>query len=252
MNRFLRPVFSSIPLAAVFFILVPLAHAAAPETGGLDNLGSFLLKIVYFIDVYVVPVIFALAFIVFIWGIYSTFIAGAANDEKRQEGQKILMYGLIGFVIMFSVWGLINLLVGTLGFDRNTRPPLPVFGAPESAQTQTSGNPFQTDKTTKNVGDSCSPSSSCGSGMECISGTCHPFGDIVAPPASGGGSVSKLKCPPNTTYVANYGIDGTPECVAISGSNSAPSGSSTTLKCPPNTTYVANYGVDGTPKCVPN
>jgi hypothetical protein len=133
-------------LAAAGILALPavaLAQGNPPSTAGADNLGNFLLLIVYVIDRYIVPVVFALAFIVFLWGIYSTFIAGATNDEKRQEGQKLVLYGLIGFVLMFSVWGLVNLLVGTLGFNTNTRPPLPQFDPTSgSAATNVKTSPF--------------------------------------------------------------------------------------------------------------
>jgi hypothetical protein len=136
---------------ALILVLLPVAAYAAtspaPDTTGLDNLGTVLLSLIYFIDRYVVPLVFALAFIVFIIGIYRYFIAGAANEEKRQEGQKFLMYGLIGFVLMLSVWGLVNLLVNTLGFNHGSRPPLPTFGSPVNSTNPTT-NPFDTTKTT--------------------------------------------------------------------------------------------------------
>ncbi|MDB5189406.1 MAG: hypothetical protein JWL82_363 [Parcubacteria group bacterium] len=127
------------PISVAFLSLVPVAVNAAstvvPDTTGADKLGAFLLLIVYVIDRYLVPVIFALAFIVFIIGVYRYFIAGGANEEKRAEGQKFVMWGLIGFVLMFSVWGLINLLVGSLGFGGQNRPGLPTFTVPESSQS---------------------------------------------------------------------------------------------------------------------
>ncbi len=134
------------------FFAVPLAvtFAAVPYTAGVDTLGTFLLTIIYFIDRYVVPFIFALAFIIFLWGIYSTFIAGGANEEKRQEGQKILIYGMVGFFIMISLWGLVNLLVGTFGFNRATRPNYPVFGPPRSGPNTT----YPSFNTTKYTGGS--------------------------------------------------------------------------------------------------
>ncbi len=191
MNRFNFFVLRASTAVVLLGLALPAYAQSSTSAAGINNLGNYLLQIVTFIDVYVVPLIFALAFIVFIWGVYSSFIAGATSEEKRQEGQKLVMYGLIGFFLMFSVWGLVNLLVGTFHFNSSTRPGLPTFNAPGSGSTNTGGgtpNPFQTTSTSKNVGDTCSSTPECGSGMECISGTCHPFGDIVAPPASGGGS----------------------------------------------------------------
>ena len=101
-----------------------LARAAEINT---SELTSFVESILGAIDSVVIPAIFAIAFLVFIWGIFRYFIAGAAQEEKREEGKKFLMWGLIGFVVMFSLWGIVRILVDTLGFDNATRPCLPTI-----------------------------------------------------------------------------------------------------------------------------
>ena len=93
----------------------------------LDKLTAVATEILGFIDSTLVPVIFGLAFIVFIWGVFRYFIAGAASEEKRDEGKKFIFWGLIGFVLMICLWGIVNLLVNTLGFGGQTRPCLPTF-----------------------------------------------------------------------------------------------------------------------------
>jgi len=124
------------PLALA--LLVPAITLAVP-TVPVDGLGLYLLQIIYFIDRYLVPVIFAIAFIVFLWGVYRYLILGAASEEKRQEGQKFIMYGLIGFFLMVSVWGIVNLLINSFGFGSDARPDLPTFGSPVSGSS--SGSP---------------------------------------------------------------------------------------------------------------
>lgn len=64
-----------------------------------------------------VPLIFAVAFIVFIWGVFQYFIAGGHDEEKRETGKSLMLWGIIGFFIMVSVWGLVNILRGTFSFD---------------------------------------------------------------------------------------------------------------------------------------
>ncbi|HRH24144.1 MAG TPA: pilin [Candidatus Paceibacterota bacterium] len=91
-------------------------------------LGNFIVWIIGFINHVLVPFIFAIAFIVFIWGIFQYFIAGGADEEKRKEGKKLALYGFIGFFLMISIWGIVNLLVNSTGFDNKSRPALPTFG----------------------------------------------------------------------------------------------------------------------------
>ncbi|MES2994786.1 MAG: hypothetical protein V4681_02015 [Patescibacteria group bacterium] len=80
--------------------------------------------IIQFINSIVVPLIFALAFIVFIWGVFIYFIAGGHDEEKKESGKSLMLYGLIGFFVMVSVWGLVNILTGTFNLNKNV-PPYP-------------------------------------------------------------------------------------------------------------------------------
>ncbi|MEK7515892.1 MAG: hypothetical protein AAB555_03165 [Patescibacteria group bacterium] len=76
---------------------------------GASNTG-----IVGIINTVIVPVIFALAFLVFIWGLFK-FVSNAGDDTKRAEGRQFILWGLLGLVMLFSVWGFVNLLLSTLG-----------------------------------------------------------------------------------------------------------------------------------------
>jgi len=67
-----------------------------------------------------VPVLFAIAFIVFLWGAFKTFIVGANSEEVKDEGKNLMLWGLIGFFVMVSIWGLVNILTGTVSFGNNT------------------------------------------------------------------------------------------------------------------------------------
>lgn len=89
---------------------------------------DFFVFILELINRIVVPLIFAAAFLVFIVGIFRTFFSD--SEDKRKEGRKLAVYGVVGFFIMLSVWGLVNILVGTFGFGGQGRPPLPSFGSP--------------------------------------------------------------------------------------------------------------------------
>jgi hypothetical protein len=110
------------------------------------NLITYIAALLEFIDRRIVPLIFAIAFIVFLWGIFQYFIAGGADEEKRKQGRDLALTGLIGFAIMVSVWGLVNLIIGTFGFGYQTRPPLPTFeGSSASSQQPSGANPSYTD-----------------------------------------------------------------------------------------------------------
>ncbi|HUY05265.1 MAG TPA: hypothetical protein VMV62_00915 [Candidatus Paceibacterota bacterium] len=63
----------------------------------------------------VVPIIFTLAFAAFIWGIVNYFFLHGGEETKREEGKEFILWSIIGIVVLFSVWGFVNLLLSTLG-----------------------------------------------------------------------------------------------------------------------------------------
>jgi Type IV secretion system pilin len=102
--------------ASTLFALPMVAFAAVND---LTGVGTLFIDIV---NTILVPVLFALAFIVFIWGAFTTFILGATSEETKDKGKSLMLWGLIGFFVMISVWGLVNILTGTVTFGNNAAP----------------------------------------------------------------------------------------------------------------------------------
>lgn len=75
---------------------------------------EFVDSIVGLLNTAVVPVIFALAFLSLIWGVLKYFVFNANNETKREEGRRFILWGLVGMAVLFSVWGLVALLLSTL------------------------------------------------------------------------------------------------------------------------------------------
>ena len=72
----------------------------------------------YIIDP-VIVIIFAAGFFLFVWGLVEFLMA--LNDDARGQrhgnGQRHMIWGIIGMFIMISVWGILNLLDNTFGLD---------------------------------------------------------------------------------------------------------------------------------------
>lgn len=88
-----------------------------------DALCATAMRFIYIINTVLVPLIFALAFIVFLWGIYYYYIYGGGSDEWVKKGHMLVMWGIIGFVIMISIWGLVNVAASTFGLGGYIGPP---------------------------------------------------------------------------------------------------------------------------------
>jgi hypothetical protein len=82
-------------------------------------------NILYLINNVLVPVLFAIAFIVFLYGIARAYIFSGGDPEKVKEGHKLLLWGLIAFVVMISIWGIVNVVANTFGLAGSYAPQTP-------------------------------------------------------------------------------------------------------------------------------
>lgn len=87
-------------------------------------------NILYIINNVLVPVLFAVAFIVFLYGIARAYIFSYGETEKVSEGHKLILWGLVAFVVMISVWGLVNVVANTFGLAGYFAPPTPTSVSP--------------------------------------------------------------------------------------------------------------------------
>jgi len=110
---------TKIALATGILAALALPLVTFAQVNNLSDVGSFIINTINNI---LVPVLFAIAFIVFLWGAFYTFIAGSQSEEVKEKGKNLMLWGLIGFFVMVSIWGLVNILTGTVSFGNNTGP----------------------------------------------------------------------------------------------------------------------------------
>lgn len=60
--------------------------------------------------------LFAIALLVFLWGLVR-FIAQGGDEEVRTTAKRHILYGLLGMAIMFSAFALTRLITGVFGID---------------------------------------------------------------------------------------------------------------------------------------
>jgi hypothetical protein len=92
------------------------AIAYAQEAQSLESILSKVYK--YVINPAIIA-LFAVALVIFFWGVIK-YLAGAADKEKRQQGQRHMLWGVIGFVIMIGVYGIISIVLRTFGVKNVT------------------------------------------------------------------------------------------------------------------------------------
>ncbi len=70
--------------------------------------------IVRIVNTDIIPVMYALAFLFFMAGIGRYYFMGQGSEEARENGKQMALYGIIGFVVLFGIWGIVSLLLGLL------------------------------------------------------------------------------------------------------------------------------------------
>lgn len=63
-----------------------------------------------------IVLLFGLALILFLWGGFK-FIRDAGSEEGRTTGKRALVWGIVGMVIMTSVYGILRIVTGSFGVD---------------------------------------------------------------------------------------------------------------------------------------
>jgi hypothetical protein len=76
---------------------------------------DYLIWLKCIIGAAIVPLIFTLAFLFFLWGI--TRFMMTTDATKREEAKKVIYWGLIGLFVMVAVWGIIKQAGALLGVD---------------------------------------------------------------------------------------------------------------------------------------
>ncbi len=62
----------------------------------------------------VLNLLFVLAFLYFVYGIYE-FVQASDDTAARETGKKHILYSVIGLFIMIGVWGIVRLVCSTIG-----------------------------------------------------------------------------------------------------------------------------------------
>ena len=70
----------------------------------------------------IIGLLFAIALLVFFWGIFQ-FVKSETVDSKREEGKKKILWGVFGMFIMMSAYGLIQIILGTFDIPKPTSFP---------------------------------------------------------------------------------------------------------------------------------
>jgi hypothetical protein len=98
-------------IAALAFL--PLAAFAQP----LGDIGDFFIEILNFVNNILIPLVIGIALLVFIYGLYKFFILGGGDDDSRKEGRQLMLYSILAFFLMVTIFAIVDLLARGTGLD---------------------------------------------------------------------------------------------------------------------------------------
>src|SRR6185436_594532 len=65
-----------------------------------------------------IELLFALAVLYFLWGMFE-FLLSQSNQERKTTGKSHMLWGVVGIAIMMSVLGIMKILLNTLEIPPN-------------------------------------------------------------------------------------------------------------------------------------
>lgn len=97
------------PALILGYAFLPLAASAQTLVGSSGILTNFRNLINT-----VIGLLFSVAVLIFLWGVVQ-FIAKSGDEAGRTKAKGIMTWGIVGLVVMASVWGILNALVAYFG-----------------------------------------------------------------------------------------------------------------------------------------
>ncbi len=101
-------------------LLIPFSAEAAQSASTvqdvLTNIGNIIQA--------ATPVVVALAVLGFFWGLM-LYVFSVSDTEKRKKGLPMMIWGIVALFVIFSIFGIINILQGGLGVGQgNIQAPV--------------------------------------------------------------------------------------------------------------------------------
>ena len=114
----------SFPVAEVSnLVSAPPASSNCPDLSvGSPKVSDYLNYATCVIGSSVIPFLFALAVVMFIWGAVKFFIINADEEQKRAQGKQFMIWGIIALTVMLCVWGLVHILGATFHVNTDVLP----------------------------------------------------------------------------------------------------------------------------------
>ena len=90
--------------------------AYATLAGEGESLDQFILNVNKFIINPLIMLLFALAVVFFLYGVFE-FISNQEDEEAKTKGKSHMIWGIVGITIMMGVFTIMNMILNTLNIQ---------------------------------------------------------------------------------------------------------------------------------------
>ncbi|MFA6177610.1 MAG: hypothetical protein WC694_01815 [Candidatus Paceibacterota bacterium] len=90
--------------------------------GASSGLNDFIGKIDNMIINPLIELLFALAIVYFLYGVFQ-FLSNQEEADKKTAGRNHMIWGIIGITIMMGVWTILSIVLNTLGINESQIDP---------------------------------------------------------------------------------------------------------------------------------
>lgn len=89
---------------------------STPSIKAKDLVEPFIGKLNVAILYPLISLLIGIALLMFLWGVF-VYMKNADNDEARKTGQRHMLFGIIGLVIMVSAFAILSVAAETFGLS---------------------------------------------------------------------------------------------------------------------------------------
>lgn len=100
-------------------LLVPgLVIAQSGAYADLSTAQRILISLTYFMNSVLMPLLFGIALLFFLVNATRFFIIEGGDESGREKARRLATYGILGFVFLASIWGIVNLFISGFGWEQ--------------------------------------------------------------------------------------------------------------------------------------
>lgn len=86
------------------------------------NIQTLFANIAQFLGDVILPFLWGIAFLMFVWNAIRYFVFEGASEDGRDKAKSLMIWGVTAFVFVSIFWGIVNMLTQSSGLTGDTQP----------------------------------------------------------------------------------------------------------------------------------